>query len=376
VEIQGDYSFFSLTNYFFGCAPVNGCCDSSDYNEPLGVEMSKTHYRLIALALPLALIGLLVLAPAAFAKKDKKKRKQVETYVYQPPTIQLNAAPTVLTACAGQSARVQLDAHATFPSGATPRYQWSASGGRIDGNGATTSWDLSGVQPGYYKAYLEVDNGVANECVAFSSATVLVNCAPTVCPSILISCPDKISIDQPITFSASVAGGSANVTQVFQWTVSAGKIVSGDGTNTITVDTTGLGGQSIRATLNMPGYQDLSCTASCVVQIPNPLPVCRKFDEYPKITRNDEKARLDNYGVMLQNDPTSTAYVIVYPARNGKAGEVQQQSTRVVDYLSNSRGIDKGRIVVVIGPARDELSTELWVCPQGSKAPTPGGGME
>jgi hypothetical protein len=338
--------------------------------------MSKTHYRLIALVLPFALIGLLAFTPDAFAKKDKRKRKAADTYVYQPPTIQLSAAPTVLTACAGQSARVQLDAHATFSSGATPRYRWSASGGHIDGNGATTSWDLSGVQPGYYKAYLEVDNGVANECVAFSSATVLVNCAPTVCPSILISCPDHISINQPITFSANVAGGSPNVAQVFQWAVSAGKIVSGEGTNTITVDTTGLAGQSVRATLSMPGYQDLSCTASCVVQIPNELPVCRKFDEYPKITRNDEKARLDNYGIALQNDPTSSAYVIVYPGQNGKAGEVQQQATRVVDYLSNSRGIDKGRIVVVIGPARSAMSTELWVCPQGAKAPTPGGTME
>jgi len=33
----------------------------------------------------------------------------------------------------------------------------------------------------------------------------------------------------------------------------------------------------------------------------------RKFDEYSKIQRNDEKARLDNYGIELQNDPTSTA---------------------------------------------------------------------
>ena len=245
--------------------------------------MSKTHYRLIALVLPFALLGLMVLAPETLAKKKpKQKKKPTETYVYQPPTIQLSAAPTVLTACAGQTARVQLDARATFPSGATPRYRWSASGGRIDGNGATTSWDLSGVQPGYYKAYLEADNGVADECLAFSSATVLVKCAPTVCPNILISCPDKVSINQPVTFSASVAGGSPNVAPVYEWTVSAGKIVSGEGTNSITVDTTGLAGQSIRATLTMPGYQDLNCAASCVVQIPNELPACRKFDEYPE----------------------------------------------------------------------------------------------
>src|SRR5712691_3764128 len=102
--------------------------------------MSKTHYRLIALILPFALIGLMVFAPQTFAKKPKKKKAAAETFIYLPPTIRLSASPTVLTACAGQSARVQLDSRATFSSGATPRYRWSASGGHIDGNGATTSW--------------------------------------------------------------------------------------------------------------------------------------------------------------------------------------------------------------------------------------------
>ncbi len=113
-----------------------------------------------------------------------------------------------------------------------------------------------------------------------------------------------------------------------------------------------------------------------MAQVPNELPVCRKFDEFPNIARNDEKAGLDNYGIELQNDPTSTAYVIVYPGQRGRPGDVQQHATRVVDYLANSRGIDKRRIVVIIGPARDELMVELWVCPQGAKAPSPGGGTE
>ena len=333
--------------------------------------MSKTHCRPLTLVLLLALLGLISFAPESSAKKPKKK-KATETFVYRAPTIQLSASPTVLTACEGQKARVQLDARATFPSGAAPRYRWSSNGGRIDGNGATTDWDLSGVRPGYYKAYLEVDNGVTDECLAFSSAMVLIKCAPPTCPNILISCPDKVSINEPVTFSVSVAGGTPAITPVFEWTVSAGKIISGEGTNSITVDTTGIAGQSIRATLTMPGYADRNCSASCLVQIPNELPRCRKFDEYMQITRNDEKARLDNYGIELQNDPTSTAYAVVYPGRRAQPGEVQQRATRVADYLANSRGIDRRRIVVIIGPARDELAVELWVCPQGAKAPAPG----
>lgn len=335
--------------------------------------MFKSKYRMIAVILPLVLVGLIALVPGASAKKKKKQTVTTETYVFQPPTLQLTAAPTVITACAGETARVQLDARATFTSG-SPRYRWSASGGRIEGNGANTTWDLSGLQPGYYKAYVDVDNGTTEACAAFTSATVLVKCAPPVCPSILISCPDKINPNQPVTFSATVAGGSPGA-HVYNWTVTAGKIISGEGTSTITVDTNGLAGQSVRATLTMGGYNTLNCTATCIVQIPPELPVCRKFDEFPAIARDDEKARLDNYAIELQNDPTATAYVIVYPGQSGKPGEVQAHITRAVDYLANSRGIDKRRIITIIGPTRGDLAVELWVCPQGAKTPIPGSGI-
>jgi len=335
--------------------------------------MFKSKYRLFAIILPLALVGMIAFVPGTAAKK-KKKQTVTDNYVYQPPTLQLNASPGVITACKGETARVQLDARASFTSG-TPRYRWSTTGGQIEGNGATTSWDLSGLQPGYYKAFVEVDNGTTEACSAFTSATVLVKCAPPVCPSILISCPDKITPGQPLTFSANVAGGSSRIASVYNWTVTAGKIIAGEGTSSITVDTTGLAGQTVRATLTMGGYDTLNCTATCAVQLPPDLPVCRKFDEFPAIARNDEKARLDNYAIELQNDPSATAYVVVYPGQRGKPGEVQQHITRVVDYLANSRGIDKRRVITLIGPTRSDLMVELWVCPQGAKTPIPGGGM-
>jgi hypothetical protein len=244
-----------------------------------GVEMSKTQYRLTALVITLALAGLIAFAPKAFAKKPRKKKTAPQTFVYQPSTVQLTATPTVLTACAGETARVQLDARTAFQSGSSPLYRWSASGGRVDGNGSTPTWDLSGVAPGYYKAYLEVDNGTTEECLAFSSATVLVKCAPPVCPNITISCPDRLTANQPVIFSASVAGGSPKIAGVYNWTATPGRIISGEGTTSITVDTRGLAGQSIRATLTMPGYSSLDCSATCVVQIPPPPAGSRKFDE-------------------------------------------------------------------------------------------------
>jgi hypothetical protein len=192
-----------------------------------------------------------------------------------------------------------------------------------------------------------------------------------VCPAIEISCPTDVAIGQPLTFASRYSGGvPANVTPVFNWTVSAGTIISGQGTDTIKVDTAGLAGQTVRASLSMGGY-NLECSAECAVSIPLPRPVNKKFDEFPDISRNDEKARLDNFGIELQNDPTATAYVIVYPGRSSKRGDVQHHSGRIVDYLVNSRGLDQRRIVTLVGPVRDELFVELWITPQGATPPNP-----
>jgi hypothetical protein len=184
---------------------------------------------------------------------------------------------------------------------------------------------------------------------------------------VAIVCPDRVVLGEPLTFSSTVTGGSGNITPVYNWTVSAGSIIEGQGTSTIRVDTNGLAGQSLTATLSMGGYT-LDCSATCTVQFPVTLE-CKKFDEFPNIARNDEKARLDNYAIALQNDPTSTAYVIVYPGLRGRPGEVQQHTTRIVDYLVNSRGINSTRLITLVGPPRDVLLVELWLCPQGAKPP-------
>jgi len=183
--------------------------------------------------------------------------------------------------------------------------------------------------------------------------------------------PTNVAIDQPLTFSSHLTGGiPANINPAYTWSVSAGRIIEGQGTDTIKIDTTGLGGQTVRATLSMGGYT-LECSADCAVTIPLPKIYSRKFDEFPDISRNDEKARLDNFAIELQNDPTATAYVIVYPGRTSKRGDVQHHSSRIIEYLVHSRGLDERRIVTLVGAPREELFVQLWVAPQGSAPPTP-----
>jgi hypothetical protein len=157
-----------------------------------------------------------------------------------------------------------------------------------------------------------------------------------------------------------------NVT--YNWSISAGAISSGQGTSSITVDTATLGGQSVTATVELSGL-DPSCsrTASCTTSVETPPASCRKFDEYADLRFNDEKARLDNLAIQLQQEPGTQAYYVIFGSCDTEGAA---RSQRAVDYLVNNRGVDRGRVTVVDGGCRETLTVELWLCPTGAGAPT------
>ena len=277
-----------------------------------------------------------------------------------PPEMRSGTCPTTANASLG------LTTTASDPDGDTLLYSYTVTGGRITGEGANVTWDLSGVNPGTYTATVEVDDGCG--CITSSQTTVTVaNCTdcvapPPPCPTVSVSCPDTAD-PGPITFTANVSGGPG--TQTYNWSVSAGTIASGQGTSSITVNASA--GQTITATVDLGGL-DPNCpkTASCTTSIKPPPPNSRKFDEYGNIRFNDEKARLDNFAIQLQNEPNAQGYIIGY----GSCGsEGQERGNRAKDYLVNTRGIDAGRLVVVDGGCMPELKVELWIVPSGATPP-------
>jgi hypothetical protein len=267
---------------------------------------------------------------------------------------------------------VSLTTTASDPDGDTLLYSYTVTGGRVTGEGASVSWDLSGVGPGTYTASVDVDDGCG--CITSATTTVTIascpDCVPNiVCPAPTASCPDAVDQGTPITFTV---GGNLNATPAitgYNWTVSAGTITSGQGTPSITVSTDNLAGQSVTATVELVGV-DPSCprTTSCTSSVRPLPPKPRKFDEYGNIRFNDEKARLDNFAIQLQNEPTAQGYIIGYGSCDA---EGTTRGNRAKDYLVNTRGIDAGRLMVVDGGCMPELKVELWIVPQGATPPAP-----
>lgn len=297
----------------------------------------------------------------------------------QPPTVSVSSSTSNINlpcpegasaeSCVPSASReVQLTASASDPDNDTLLYTWSVTGGRISGEGRAVNWDLSGVNPGTYTATVEVNDG--NQHIANASTTVTVAvcaCAPPPCPTVSVSCPADVQQGSPITFNASVTGGPSGLMPTYNWSVSSGTITSGQGTSSITVDTANTGGQTVTATVELGGVApECSRTASCSTSVIVPVVPPTRFDEYGDIRFNDEKARLDNYAIQLQNQTGSQGYIIAYGTC---AGEGQARADRAKNYLVNTRGIEAGRITTVDGGCRADLAVELWIVPTGATPP-------
>ena len=153
-------------------------------------------------------------------------------------------------------------------------FTWLVTAGRLRGNGQKVMWDLNGLAVGTYKASVEVNAG--NQLTANDSTTVkVVDCADCIwrespCPTVIVSCPSGIEAKQPTTFQTTLAGGDPTITPTYLWTVSAGKIISGQGTPKIVVDVSEHAGKWVTATVKLGGF-DPRCTeisvASCSTEV-------------------------------------------------------------------------------------------------------------
>ena len=243
------------------------------------------------------------------------------------------------------------------------------------------------LEPGTHNVVVKLPNGTVwtrdIEVPAGRVKCVVVNYRPlppppkSPCPfPVNVSAPKAVAEGELITYTADVAyGGTPGLS--YHWTVSpsSAHIMSGAGSPTITVDSTGFGSQRVIATLAVDnGSVDPLCrqtaqAVSLVAAQEKKSIIARDFDECTNCTFDDQKARLDNLAVELQNDQSTTAYIIAYGGRTSPIGQVGRLMTRARDYLMQQRGIDASRIVVVNGGFRETDSVELWIVPSGAAPP-------
>lgn len=255
-------------------------------------------------------------------------------------------------------------------------YNYTVSGGRIVGQGANVSWDLTGVRPGTYTITAGVDDG-CGLCGQTKTQTITVrecDCVPAKppcnCPTLSISGPGGVTAPgETITFTANLSGGDQN-NITYNWTVSAGTITEGQGTPSIRVATTReLAGGNVTATVNIGGT-DPTCGCDTDAQETAPIatiPEPQLVDEFAVATNDDVKARVDNFYVALSNNPTASGYIINY----GTPREITRREAQIRAQI-RFRGLDESRVTFVNGGDTGEgVKTRFYVVPTGATPPTP-----
>ena len=201
-------------------------------------------------------------------------RKEPQVICGLPMTVSsVTASKSLITFCpttpisnpnCSRDREVKVVADVADPERNELAYSWTVTGGTIRGEGREATWDLSGVAEGTYTATVEVDDGHQHTANGSTSVTIAL-CSgcdrpPPPCPTVSVSCPDRID-NQATTFEAIVTGGDPEMKLTYNWSVTAGKIISGQGTSKITVDISDLGGRSITAAVLLGGAHP-ACTIS------------------------------------------------------------------------------------------------------------------
>ena len=194
---------------------------------------------------------------------------------------------------------------------------------------------------------------------------------PVTCGIVGVDGPSKVDPGEPLVLKVRTAGMLHTTKPEFKWKVSVGTITIGQGTDQITVDTVNLGGQTLTATVELSGAT-LGCntSASTITQIAVPPLGCgRPFDEYGDIKFSDEKARLDNFAVLMFNDPLSIGYIVASAGKETYQNEARERLDRAKSYLVNVRGIDPHRVVTIDCGFTPDLIIKLYGAPVGANPP-------
>jgi hypothetical protein len=174
---------------------------------------------------------------------------------------------------------------------------------------------------------------------------------------------------EPTSFTAHI-GDDANSSKFeYEWIITAGTIAAGQGTSTITVDTTGFWDKGITATVEIKGLPEGCKNTVSETTVCNCTGDPRLFDEIGKLPDSHIQARISNLYIELGNNSSTQGYIINY----GTDKEIAVRE-RQINKAITSLKLDANRVTVVRGgenPNGAGVWTKVWILPPGAEFPKP-----
>jgi len=260
----------------------------------------------------------------------------------------------------------------------TLRYNWSGTGVKVSGSGASTQIDTSGLQPGSYQVAANLSDG-SRGGVASCNASFTVR-SPNG-PS--ISCspdPGTVPPGGRSTINSN-ASSPDNRRLTYSYSASAGSISGSDSSATLNTGSAQPG--PITVTCNVADDRNPPLTASSTTTVmveappppPPPTPAPAEASRLNQIefkrnsprVDNTAKAILDDVALRLQRDADAKA-VLVGQADSSERGAKRLAAQRALNtkaYLVNEKGIDASRLETRTG-SEGVQQTQIWLVPAGA----------
>ncbi len=188
------------------------------------------------------------------------------------------------------------------------------------------------------------------------------------CPKIDVSGGGFVKSGEPMSFTVNISEDAKPVNLEYIWTVSKGKIVNGQGSQTITVDTAGLQDTGITATVEIKGLPQNCPNAFSEYSFGDPAPSPLLIDAFGKLPDGQVRAMITNLYLKLGNEPNSQGYISNY-GTDKEIAVSERQIQKAIDVLK----FDASRVTIVRGGANPNggVWTKIYNVPLGADNPQP-----
>jgi len=294
--------------------------------------------------------------------------------VNHPPTATCSADKSSVFVDSGDA--VAVTSQASDPDGDTLTYNWTATGGQVDGTGPAVRWLSAGTAAGTYTVTLKVDDGRGGTATCGVDVTV----APKPIHQPTLSCSvdrSSVFVGERVHITSDVNNPDA-VTLNYTWRTNGGQII-GTGP-AVDLDTTGAapGTYTVTGRVDDGGPRAADCSVNVEAKAVPPPPQASKLNEClfspkgsPRVD-NVCKRILDDVALRLQNDPHATAVIVGYadPAEAHSAKLAGDRAANTVKYLGE-KGIDASRLTTrtgtgMTGAGKENMRIDIIWVPEGA----------
>jgi len=278
-----------------------------------------------------------------------------------PPTASCSANPASVYQGSNDPSAIHVTA--SSPASLPLNYNYTATGGTVEGTGPDARWNSSGLAVGTYTVTAKVDDGKGG--TTSCTADIQVQEKPHHPPTISCSAnPSSIAPGEKSTIT-STASSPDNLDLTYSYSATGGQVTGNGPTGTF--DSTGLqpGSYKVNCSVTDSRGDKADGQATVDVQQPPPPPQATKVGEcgYTKagVARFDNLCKRvgDDVALRLKNDPTAKVVIIGYAdPKEPRAAKLAQSRADLAKAYLGEKGIDASRSTTRTGQASTEKGTE------------------